>query len=618
MVVAVFFILLGAYFLKANVVGWIFDDKGNPTAAVLDNVSSTTTNSSESAGEFIVSIKVNSTADGTGVGGARVLAIKSSDYSKFSRMVRDNNIDLYKRYNYLNNVVTFAAASGETVADGTVQLSLPSAGVYMLFGFKDEYFLERVGTVAVGKKRIAKGKVMLYKRPVIEVEVTVDSGVSDGARVVLVARSDYQKLADYIKSNNVDVNAGDSLAKAVEQFSSASALVYRGVATMQVASPEAYVVFAFKPSYRLSRVGTAVASKNKTTKGSKIILTAISPENVSGCIPLRINGDSQNKLDVVIVASGYTPEDLKNVFPEDANSVMNNVLANEPFASRGSVFNFYRLDAVVSLGSNDLFVQARQCPYDQILVITTESNNSANGYAGALPGDNIAWASKNAMVISKYVMLHEFGHSLGNLAEEYLSPYDAPSTSEEDKTLEEAHRLGTRTNCDFAGCSSWCTPLTKAELDGIDCRQYTDSLSCDSASRNGLPCGWVKQGLYGKRRVETPFCANTVALCTSVTVNKSNFGAWLDQTLGLCDYDRSLALNPVFSGGAVPSQGRRINFGKDCVENSGCYAGCGTPNWYRSSYEGGIMSREMYVTDETIVYSPMAMKKLVEVLSRYK
>ena len=108
-------------------------------------------------------------------------------------------------------------------------------------------------------------------------------------------------------------------------------------------------------------------------------------ENVStikifqpACEPLIYNGNPSDKVDVAILAYGYTD---MNKFKQDALKWINTgLLTYEPFKSNSGKFNFYAIEqqaafsctkqgTIVYCDNEKVRQQASQCPADQIIVL---------------------------------------------------------------------------------------------------------------------------------------------------------------------------------------------------------------------------------------------------------
>ena len=136
-------------------------------------------------------------------------------------------------------------------------------------------------------------------------------------------------------------------------------------------------------------------------------------------------------LDIAFIGDRYTADTL-NVFHDDVNRMISTILQFDPFKSRALQLRFHYVDNTDSLGCryvNDRVilcddtlvidhVNNAEVPYDKIYVIV----NSVT-YGGAYDwviaaGYNGYWGGN--------VFVHEFGHELSELADEYLAYNWAP------------------------------------------------------------------------------------------------------------------------------------------------------------------------------------------------
>ncbi len=169
---------------------------------------------------------------------------------------------------------------------------------------------------------------------------------------------------------------------------------------------------------------------------------------------LRKGGDPENAIDVAILAEGYTPEQM-DAFYADAERAVAAILRHEPFKSREKDFNFVavatpsensgvsvpRFDEwkKTSFGSNfDTFYSARylttanvfdiheaisHVPYEHIIIL---ANCPVYGGGGIY---NSYTLTTTGHEMYEPVVVHEFGHSFGGLADEYFYEGDVMEDS---------------------------------------------------------------------------------------------------------------------------------------------------------------------------------------------
>lgn len=164
------------------------------------------------------------------------------------------------------------------------------------------------------------------------------------------------------------------------------------------------------------------------------------------------SGDPRQCIDVAIIAEGYTAAE-KDLFYADAAAAVDAILSHEPFGSRKEAFNFLAIapesaDSGVSvprdsiwkqtpIGSNfDTFYIQRYLttdhifdlhdilcglPYEHIIIL---ANTDVYGGGGIYNSYTLTTAHHPKF---RPVVVHEFGHSFGALADEYdYNSYDTP------------------------------------------------------------------------------------------------------------------------------------------------------------------------------------------------
>lgn len=190
--------------------------------------------------------------------------------------------------------------------------------------------------------------------------------------------------------------------------------------------------------------GNIVASLNHEVDPSDVLIRNLRPEAPEHRYLLK-NGTSEEKIDVAIVAEGYTAEEM-STFYADAQTAMEAILMHEPFGTYKDRFNFVAValesqDSGVSVPGQrewkntalkahfDTFymdrylttlrlknMHDRLCgiPYEHIIIL---ANTDTYGGGGIYNSYTLTTAHHPAF---KPVVVHEFGHSFAGLADEYF------------------------------------------------------------------------------------------------------------------------------------------------------------------------------------------------------
>ena len=180
---------------------------------------------------------------------------------------------------------------------------------------------------------------------------------------------------------------------------------------------------------------------------------------------IRKAGDPKDCIDVVLVAEGYTKEEM-NVFYADAEAAVESILAHEPFGTLRNKFNFLAVaspseDSGVSVPRRDewkdtavkshfdTFYSDRYLttldifnlhdileglPYEHIIIL---ANTDTYGGGGIYNSYTLTTAHHPMF---KPVVVHEFGHSFAALADEYAyageeDPYYFPDVEPWEKNI---------------------------------------------------------------------------------------------------------------------------------------------------------------------------------------
>lgn len=189
--------------------------------------------------------------------------------------------------------------------------------------------------------------------------------------------------------------------------------------------------------------GNIVASLGHVVDPSDILIRHLNPQAPEHRYLLK-SGAPEEKIDVAIVAEGYTAEEM-DMFYADAQTAMEAILNHEPFGQYKDRFNF----VAVALESNDSGVSVpgegdwkdtalkahfntfymdrylttlrlknmhdKLCgiPYEHIVIL---ANTDTYGGGGIYNSYTLTTAHHPAF---RPVVVHEFGHSFAGLADEY-------------------------------------------------------------------------------------------------------------------------------------------------------------------------------------------------------
>ena len=164
--------------------------------------------------------------------------------------------------------------------------------------------------------------------------------------------------------------------------------------------------------------------------------------------PVSITGDSSNRVDLVIVSEGYTASEMDK-FNQDVNTVHTGLFSEDPFLEYARYFNVWKVEVPSNESGADYPSQQpplmRDTAFDASFSgraargLTTNERKVFRAIGGLPPvaRDSVvvlvndprpgASAGRFAVTSTGYqgdslvnVVLHELGHSLGDLADEYV------------------------------------------------------------------------------------------------------------------------------------------------------------------------------------------------------
>ncbi|MBS3078842.1 hypothetical protein J4218_01860 [Candidatus Pacearchaeota archaeon] len=340
-------------------------------------------------------------------------------------------------------------------------------------------------------------------------------------------------------------------------------------------------------------------------------------ENESLCLELIPNHNNPNEERINIIFIGFNYNDI-NEFKDKIITLVNingtgtlddtGLLSEYPFRDYKNKFNVWYINKLSHVNKtiyDDYFIfknisseLSSSCPQtnkQEIRLIKLDYNDRSRAGLGEITFFDFGGAD---MIYFRSALLHEFGHSFGNLEDEY----------EMDSI---AYYLPDRVNVDIANdsvaCSKWCNgvPIISSNLYGKNCEDALDGDSCYNKRDNQFPCLWGNHLNSSITR-----CLNIVKLCTDIPFSEEceNFKIAsfslnnLSSIIKPCVW---ITENLIYRNESdfyyhhrcIPKNPGNINIGTDCVNNTGCYIVCGSSNRFRSSLNsrmGNGMRNETY------------------------
>ncbi|KUJ67037.1 hypothetical protein ACZ90_32055 [Streptomyces albus subsp. albus] len=263
------------------------------------------------------------------------------------------------------------------------------------------------------------------------------------------------------------VAAGAATTMAATADAHPAGAEHRAGAASRTAGGEVRVEYFAKPGGHPRHTTVPAATPDRLKRAAR----ALSPAETAAdgdVTSVVSNGSTADKLDVVFIGDGYTA-DQQDDFHGDVRAKWAEMSAVQPYAAYAKLFNVWSVDAVsnesgvsgdpakdvvkdtalksyfwcdglerlLCVDEGKVESYAMKAPAADLVVVL--SNSTKYGGAGyndvtSKPGyDGIATASSDHPD-SDQVAVHETGHSLGKLADEYFYPEYGTYTGEEPKT----------------------------------------------------------------------------------------------------------------------------------------------------------------------------------------
>ncbi len=326
-------------------------------------------------------------------------------------------------------------------------LSLSAAEIVTITERNDTYDLTVIPTIGIGKiprdERLTAPFVLVAERngaPVYRISVALTPGREPGSRVGRTY------LPDGLRWDRITLHRAD--------------LAFRG-----------------NPISTLSLVGTKPIATILHPALAPAIPAALPPYSVE---KIQDTGPDDKRIVWVIMGDGYTAGEM-NKFKSDVETMIDTFFAEAPWKNRRGAFNIYRVDVVSNESGADhpeqdppVFVDTALGSYygcyniDRLICIDDGTALSIAGAVAAydtvlvLVNDPIYGGSGGAISVasthyfSSEVVLHEFGHSFGLLADEYEDPYPGYPDGDWEPNVSYAYNFD-RSQIKWG---TWISPLT--------------------------------------------------------------------------------------------------------------------------------------------------------------
>lgn len=177
------------------------------------------------------------------------------------------------------------------------------------------------------------------------------------------------------------------------------------------------------------------------------------------CTSVFYTSEPSQGVDIVFLGQAYKDsEDFKSEVYKYINDVF---FSLEPFRSNRDKFNFYMIDNFKDLGCTfngyaicDNFKVkklASKCPHEFIFILI--DRNKIKDFINPIRSSAVSNIANINTADKPLVVMHEFGHSFADLADEYIDPYYLTTKFEGLKYP----------NCDNKECSKW------SSIEGTGC-----------------------------------------------------------------------------------------------------------------------------------------------------
>lgn len=187
--------------------------------------------------------------------------------------------------------------------------------------------------------------------------------------------------------------------------------------------------------------------------GAKTLVSPIELNDINiQCTTILFNDVNTKTLDLVFIPYGYVD---KGKFRDDVFEYANEVISKtEPFKSKKGILNVFLVDignelkcqisSYISCDNHQTELIASRCPHDYTFILV--DRNVIMDFIDPVRSSAVSNIIRVNTADNKRVIVHEFGHAFGGLADEYI---------DEGSYTVYNFEVDDYPNCDLSGCNKW-------------------------------------------------------------------------------------------------------------------------------------------------------------------
>lgn len=327
------------------------------------------------------------------------------------------------------------------------------------------------------------------------------------------------------------------------------------------------------------------------------------------------NDLNANRINMIFVGLNYSGV---NEFKDKVLGILNvgggspGFFEQAPFAGNQDKFNFWYINKIEDYDGRLYYPDFQglfsKCDYLNLNNEQKIGFIKADKPSGAFFGWGFVfyedrWEGiSNPLAHNVQIFLHEFGHSFGWLADEYL--YNRPTWSGNTNYNEIPERFENINVPDESqACENWCSgePVPLESLKDYDCSQFRNQDDCSRDGPHNRPCIFINENypilING---AEHSGCLNVVDLCLPINNRETcknltnTMEIIIDGVVNIYEIEvckwgyMSEGLlrrqHPYFNSSCIPTEKfDSFQIGDNCIDNTGCYYQAFNRAYFRSS-----------------------------------